>query len=239
MKLSRKILSLVLALVMVMGLAATAFAEGAEETTTKGSITIQNALRGETYNAYQILYLESYSAENETYAYKANSAWEDWLKEDSQKKYVSINDQGYVTWVEGASAADFAKAAKGQLSDKTADGSAKPTADGSATISDLKLGYYLVDSTVGTLCSLDTTNPSVVMREKNEVPTIKKEVLEDSNESWGDVNDADIGQIVNFRSTVSAKPGARKYVVHDKMVSQLEFVGVTSITAGIATLSVV
>lgn len=61
MKLSRKILSLVLALVMVMGLAATAFAEGNAETT--GSITITNALKGETYKAYQILYLESYDAE--------------------------------------------------------------------------------------------------------------------------------------------------------------------------------
>ena len=237
MKLSRKILSLVLALVMVMGLAATAFAEGAEETTTNGSITITNALNGETYNAYQILYLESYNAEKKIYAYKANSAWEDWLREDSQKKYVSINDQGYVTWVKDASAADFAKAAKGQLSGKTADGHVTPTEDGSATISNLKLGYYLVDSTVGALCELNTTKPSVEITDKNLTPTIEKKVQEDSNGSWGDVNDADIGQTVNFKSTVSAKPGARKYVVHDKMVSQLEFVSVTSITAGSTTLT--
>ena len=238
MKLSRKILSLVLALVMVMGLAATAFAEGAEETTTKpGSITITNALNGETYNAYQILYLESYNAEKKIYAYKANSAWEGWLKEESQKKYVSINDQGYVTWVEGADVADFAKAAKGQLSDKTADGHVTPTADGSATISNLELGYYLVDSTVGALCELNTTKPSVEITDKNLTPTIEKKIQEDSNESWGDVNDADIGQTVNFQSTISAKPGARKYVVHDKMVSQLEFGSVTSIMAGNKTLA--
>ena len=58
MKLSRKILSLVLvlALAMVMGLATTAFAEKNEGTTTEpGSITIANALGGETYHAYQIL----------------------------------------------------------------------------------------------------------------------------------------------------------------------------------------
>ena len=238
MKLSRKILSLVLALVMVMGLAATAFAEGDGETTSKpGSITIQNALNGETYHAYQILYLESYDAVKETYAYRANPAWEEWLKEDSQKKYVSINDQGYVTWVEGADVADFAKAAKGQLSGKTPDGSAKPTADGSATISNLELGYYLVDSTVGALCELNTTNPDMEIMDKNTRPTIVKKVQEDSDESWGDVNDADIDQIVNFKSTISAKPGARKYVVHDKMVSQLEFGGVTSIMAGSKTLA--
>ena len=237
MKLSRKILSLVLALVMVLSLATTAFAEGGGETTTEtGSITIENALGGETYHAYRILDLESYDADKKIYAYKANSAWEAWLKEDAQA-YVSINPQGYVTWVEGADKAAFAKAAKGQLSDKIADGQATLTADGSATISNLKLGYYLVDSTVGTLCSLDTTNPSVVMREKNEVPTIKKEVQEDSNESWGDVNDADIGQDVNFRSTVSAKHGARNYVVHDKMDAALKFDSVTSIMAGSKTLT--
>ena len=97
MKLSRKILSLVLALVMVMGLATTAFAEGAEETTTNGSITIKNALGGVTYKAYQILYLESYNAEKEIYAYKANPAWEEWLR--TQTAYVSFDPQGYVTQV--------------------------------------------------------------------------------------------------------------------------------------------
>ena len=234
MKLSRKILSLVLALVMVMGLAATAFAEEGGETTTNGSITITNALGGETYNAYQILYLESYNAEKKIYAYKANSAWEEWLR--TQTTYVSFDSQGYVTWVEGARAADFAKAAKGQLSGKTADGHVTPTADESATISNLELGYYLVDSTVGALCELNTTKPGVTITDKNQTPTIEKKVQEDSDGNWGDVNDADIGQIVNFKSTVSAKPGARKYVVHDKMDSHLEFVSVTSITAG-ATLA--
>ena len=235
MKLSRKIFSLVLALVVVMGLAITAFAEEGGETTTKGSITITNALGGETYNAYQILYLESYDAENKIYAYKANSAWEGWLK--TQSDYVSINPQGYVTWNKGANVADFAKAAKGQLSGKTADGQVTPAADGSATISNLKLGYYLVDSTVGALCELNTTKPSVKITDKNTKPTIEKKVQEDSDGSWGDVNDADIGQTVNFKSTISAKPGARNYVVHDKMDSKLEFVSVTSITAGDTTLA--
>lgn len=235
MKHLKKLASFLLVLVMVLSVTTTAFAEEGGETTTNGSITITNALKGETYNAYQILYLESYDAENNIYAYKANSAWEAWLK--TQKKYVAVNPQGYVTWVEGADAAAFAKAAKDQLSGKTADGHVTPTADGSATISNLKLGYYLVDSTVGALCELNTTKPSVEITDKNTKPTIEKKVQEDSDGSWGDVNDADIGQTVNFQSTVSAKPGARKYVVHDKMDAALEFGGVTSITAGSTTLT--
>ena len=237
MKLSRKILSLVLALVMVMGLAATAFAEEGEGATTKGSITIENALKGETYNAYQILDLESYDPVKEIYAYKANSAWEEWLKEKPQQAYVSVDPQGYVTWVKDADPADFAKAAKGQLSNKTPGGSVTATENGSATIPNLKLGYYLVDSTVGALCELNTTKPDVKITDKNTAPNIKKEVQEDSDEKWGDVNDADIDQTVKFRSTVSAKHGARKYVVHDKMDAALKFDSVTSIMAGGATLT--
>ena len=232
MKLSRKILSLVLALVMVMGLAATAFAEEGADTTIKGSITITNALNGETYNAYQILYLESYDAVKETYAYRANPAWVDWLKEKPQQAYVSVDPQGYVTWVKDANPADFAKAAKGQLSGRTADGSVTANADGSATISNLNLGYYLVDSTVGALCELNTTKPNMEITDKNTAPNIEKKVQKDSDENWGDVNDADIGQDVKFKSTISAKHGARKYVVHDKMDAALKFDSVTSITAG-------
>ena len=82
--------------------------------------------------------------------------WVGWL--ESQTQYVSIDAQGYVTWVKDADAAAFAKAALAharreqrlRLSDaKTAD---------SATVAftGLNLGYYLVDTTLGTLCSLDT-----------------------------------------------------------------------------------
>jgi len=166
MKNMRKLFAMVLAIIMVMSLATTAFAT-MEGELTGGSITINDAVSGQTYKAYQILYLESYNAAAGTYAYKANSAWAEWL---ATCGYVSIDEQGYVTWVQGKSAADFAKAVQTQLAGKTADKTAV-AADGKATLTGLNLGYYLVDTTLGTLCSLDTTNPSVEMEEKNEAPT--------------------------------------------------------------------
>ena len=222
MKLSRKILSLVLALVMVMGLAATAFAEGDGATTTKpGSITITNAVVGQTYTIYQILDLESYNPEKKIYAYKANPAWEEWLKKDAQA-YVSFNPQGYVTWVEGADAAAFAKAAQKYAKDNSITNQGSVTASATTvSFTDLDLGYYLVDSTLGTLCSLDTTNPNVKMKEKNEAPTNVKTVEEDSTGDYVNKNDADIGQTVNFKSVITAQPGAEKYVFHDIMSNGL------------------
>ena len=54
MKQVRKSLALLLALILVLALGGTAFAEG--ET---GSITINDAVVGQTYTIYQILDLES------------------------------------------------------------------------------------------------------------------------------------------------------------------------------------
>lgn len=221
---TRKLVSLLLAVVLTLGLAALGYAEG--ET---GSITINDAVPGQNYNAYQLLYLESYNKDAGAYAYKANSAWETWLK--TQTDYVSIDAQGYVTWKDGAEAAAFAKAAQKYAKDNSIDNQGSVTAK-TTTVSftGLDLGYYLVDTTLGTLCSLDTTNPNVTMKEKNEVPTNVKTVKEDSTGNYGDKNDADIGQTVNFRSTITAQAGAENYVFYDTMSAGLTYTGVTGIT---------
>lgn len=233
MKHTKKLASLLLALALAFALAVPAFATQ-EGTLTGGSITINDAVPGQIYKAYQILYLESYNKDAGAYAYKANSAWETWLK--TQTAYVSFDTQGYVTWVKDADAAAFAKLAQVEAAKMTADATATaPAADEEKTYStvkfeNLKLGYYLVDTTLGTLCSLDTTNPNVVMEEKNEVPTNVKTVEEDSTDKYGEKNDADIGQTVNFKSTITAQPGAENYVFHDKMSAGLTYGSVTGIT---------
>ena len=43
--------------------------------------------------------------------------------------------------------------------------------------------------------------------------------------TWGDSNTADIGQTVNFQTTITAQPGAQNYVLHDKMDAGLTFDG--------------
>ena len=231
MKHTKKFVSLLLTLVMVLAMAGTTFA-AQEGTLTGGSITINDAVPGQTYNAYQILYLESYSPEVKNddgtvvkagaYSYKANRDWESWLR--TMKDYVKFDSQGYVTWVGDADPAEFAKLAQAQIGSKTAD--ATKTAETSTVKlgwddvnekGTLKLGYYLVDTSLGTLCSLDTTNPNVEMYEKNEVPVPEKKVQEDSDKHWGDSNTAQIGDTVNFKTTITAKKGAQNYVLHDQM----------------------
>ncbi len=93
-----------------------------------------------------------------------------------------------------------------------------------ATIDDLHLGYYFMDSTTGTMCSLTTNAPHVTVSDKNRPPVIDKKVQEDSSGSYRDEpNTADIGQVVNFQTTIYVRPGAENYIYHDKMDDCLDF----------------
>ena len=239
MKRMKKLFALLLAVVMMMGLSLTTFAapqEGPDEL-EKGTITINDAIPGQTYSIYQIAYLESYNAEKKVYAYKANSDWESWLK--TQEEYVSVNAQGYVTWVEDANAAEFAKLALAYAKDNSVVTAIvpqeAPEAGAGETYStvefqNLKLGYYLVDSSAGALCSLNTTNPNATIEEKNEVPTIDKEAVNDT-----DTKSPSVGDTVNFKITINAKPGAENYILHDEMGTGLTL-DVDSIKVYVGTL---
>lgn len=223
----RWLLAAFAAAVVALCLATPATPAMAEEV---GTITIENAVVGQKYSVYQVLYLESYNPTSNAYAYKANSAWSEWLK--TQTDYVSIDAQGYVTWVKDASAADFAKAAQAYARTSGIEPAKEPVTATSTAVSfaDLKLGYYLLDSTLGTLCSLDTTNPNVTIKEKNAAPENEKTVQENSTGNYGSTNDANIGDTVNYKSTITARAGAENYVFHDKMSAGLTYTGVTGIT---------
>ena len=224
---TRTLFSALLALMLAVCMIVPAMAEG-----KTGSITINDAVIGQNYTIYQILDLESYNASANAYAYKATTAWDAFINSDAIKgTYVEVDAQGYVTWKTGADAAAFAKAAQKYAKDNSVTNQGSVTA-ASTTVnfSGLDLGYYLVDTTLGTLCSLDTTNPNVTMEEKNQAPVNVKTVEEDSTGNYGDKNDADIGQTVNFKSTITAQAGAENYVFHDTMSAGLTYTGVTGIT---------
>lgn len=224
MKQAKKFASFLLALVMVFAMATTAFAAGTN------SITVNDAQKGETYKLYKMLDL-SVNEANTAYSYTVNSDWDDFFTTGAGKDYVDIDTQGYVTWKESkkdaASMEAFGKAAAAAVSGKTVVATETPTADGSFTFLNLDAGYYLITSTNGNLAIVDTTptNPAATVDEKNADPTIDKKVQEDSNSSWGTENSAQIGDTVNFQTTITLKKGAKNVVMHDKMEDGLTFSG--------------
>lgn len=234
MKRMKKMLSLVLAMVMVLAMATTTFAANGENNNS-GKITINDAVVGQTYTIYQVLKLESYDTDKNAYSYTATEAWSAFINSAAVKDvYVTVDAQGYVEWITGKDPAAFAKLA---LEKAPAANQGQVTATSTTVeFENLNLGYYLIDTTLGTLCSLDTTNTSVEMFEKNEVPSVKKEVKEDSTGSFGESNTAQIGDTVEFKTTISAKPGAHNYKLHDKMTDGLtlnqESIAIEGLTKG-------
>ena len=230
----KRIISIVLALMLVASLSLTVLA--ADE---KGSITINGVSAENTYEIYRLLDLESYNATSGAYSYTVNSAWAGFFATTEALQYVSIDADGYVTWK--ASEDDDTKATFAKLAlDYAKSNSIAPIKSsknsGEFTInentgkfSDLDLGYYLVDSTVGALCGLTTTNPNASINAKNGIPTIDKQVKEDSTDQWGANNNADIAQTVEYRVTINVHAGAQNYILHDVMADGLTYKNITSI----------
>lgn len=217
----KRVTSSLLALVLLLALAGTAVAED------KGSITIDNAIVGKTYTIYRIFNLNSHNTDYSAINYTVSEKWTAFFAEGAPgRAYVDIDKTyGYVVWKTGASPANFAAAAIEYAADKgiAHDGQAV-AASSIVKFDDLALGYYLVQSDLGALCSLDTTMPNVTIKEKNSESTVDKQVQEDSTGDYGDHNDADIGQTVNFRTTINVVDGDPKnYVLHDTMSAGLTF----------------
>lgn len=252
MKVIKKITAIMLSIMMVLGMCSVVGAAGAETGKT-GSITINSAIVGQDYKIYKILTLESYEPKQDTdgkeiglYSYKPAQGWDAFFKEPGKgSKYVDINENGYVTWkteLNEAKAAELAQDALKYARDNVGKGvfdetndihEASATSETEKTVqlefNDLPLGYYLVDSSVGALCGLTTTNSKATIIEKNGQPTVEKNIKLDNESTYtklGKMNSVNLGDTVIFQTTINVQPGANNYILHDEMDENLTFMAI-------------
>lgn len=230
MKHTRQFFVLVLALVLTLGLCATAFADEA----TPGSITISNPAQGKTYEVFKLLDIVEDESDlaNNGFIYKLTA--DDWatfittVQDGNGENYFNLFENGGMTYVLAnenlkGGIADFAAKAKAYAEEKKLQPVQTATAanEDALTISGLDLGYYLVRSDLGILCSLDTTAPNAEVREKNEATVIVKNV-EDTTKKQ---NVAEIGTYVKFTIQITVKDKAPvNYKLVDEMTDGLTFV---------------
>lgn len=196
----------------------------------KGTITINKAIVNESYNIYKVLDLETYDKVNNHYIYRAASGWETFL--DGATDYLEArNENGdkYYVWKDGVDksrAKEFAEKAYKYAKDNNniTPTMTKKANSTSVKFDNLDLGYYLVDSSVGALLHLTTTNPTATVNEKNTLnPNVDKNVLENSTGVYGKENDDMIGSTINYKSTITTGAGYGSYVLYDKMDKGLTF----------------
>ena len=233
MKHARKLTSLLLALVMVFALAVTVAADGTTGTTGTGSITVDNPIEGQTYTAYKIFDVVYDEATPKHYSYTIEGGSE-WFK--TVETYANTEGSGLtltlvkgtttyvVTTTDAFSAPPFADALKAAVNGKT--GRTLAVAGGKATVTGLDLGYYFVTSSTDALCNLTTTNPAVIIHDKNEMPFEKKD----------DKVSAEVGETVNYtiKGKVPDHTGFTKYtyLITDTTSEGLTFKQDVTVTVG-------
>lgn len=235
MKLIKKIAAIMFAFMMVVSMSCNVKADDTNTATTgeKGTITINNAIPGQTYKIYKVLELESYNPTTKNYAYKVTSEWKNFVDGDGSTYLTKVDGTDYVNWVgdssnNGEHVKTFAEKAIAYAKDVNNNINPLQTNENvtsnTVTFNNLPLGYYLVDSSVGTLCSLDTTKPAATIQEKNGVPSVDKIITSGGVVfNGGKSNSANIGDKVYFKTTITTQPGAQNYVLHDKMTEGLTF----------------
>lgn len=201
-----------------------------EAVDTNGKVTVTNVKPGETYKIFKILTLESFDETKRAYSYIRNGdSWDGFINSSAARNYIDINNDGYVTFKDdqkneigarnfGLLAMEYAK--KNNIpSIKTAIAS-----DKKVVFENLPLGYYLVETSTGRACSIDTTHPEVEIRDKHVSPSVSKLVANGGTISNNKKrNSMNRGDNVFFETIINVKPHVTNYCLHDYMDSYLKY----------------
>lgn len=203
-----KLLSVLLALLLVFALSAGTFA---------AEITINGGASGSEYAAYKLLNATNSADDHTKFAYTLNDKYTSILQEATGK----TTQKDIVAYIQNLNASEI-RAFADNVYKKIKDASPAITSDYTTStdkFENVDQGYYLiVETRLGTtadtysLVMLDTAGlDNVTVSTKENAPTVDKQV-EEKNDStgvntWGESADYDIGDVINFKITgkVSSK----------------------------------
>lgn len=260
MKHMKRIFALALALVMVLGLATTAFA--AED--GKYSITINNDLDGHTYEAYQIFKGDlknptaTDDADVETNNVLSNIVWGNGVNYTGAGVAVAGKEE------KSKEAADIAEALSTKaltlenflkdLTLTTFAGSCSEPTDGKYVISGLEPGYYLIKDKDNSLTGKDDAYTSFIIEvienstvnPKSAKPSVDKQVQDEvadkdiangDDAGWGETADHAINETFQFKliATLPADTNFAAYETYkvqfnDTMSAGITFEKIVSVT---------
>ena len=235
MKNARRIMTLALALILTLALIIPAFA--AEETPKGGTIKVEGAELQDTskytkYSVYKMFDVFDGKNANEN-KYKATADWIAFVQKTELEPYFEVqitNDGAYMIWRKNtASTADAAAIAElarayakennlSTVATVVVNGDAQPVTDN---------GYYLLvpSNTTASGVIVVKNGENKIITEKSVapgMPTIVKEVYEDSAVGYRSSNTVDIGQTFSYKITITAGQGASNYILHDKVDEHIQ-----------------
>ena len=232
MKNMKKIVSLLLAAVMVMAMSISAFAAGT------GSITITppddvDTSAEITYTIYKVFDADA-SEDGTKISYKLVSG------KTTAPAGFSVDKAGNVTYDGGEEVTELTQAdidaIAAYVTDDDIVGTATSTGGNDAVIENLPNGYYYITTTTGSVVTINSTKPDAEVDDKNVVPGVNKEITGASSyDADGKKALAQVGTEVEYTATITVGKGQLGYVFKDTLGTGLEYVNgsleVTDMTA--------
>ena len=228
MKLFKKMMALVIAMVMMVAMAIPAMAATQTPATLSSednasiTVTLPTVPTGSTANnTYKIYKVFGATVSGSNIAYVLSGS-----HEDVPAGFTLT--RGYVTHEGDATELTAAEitAIKNYITEADLVATVTTTAsDASFTVTGLDYGYYYIDTTTGTLVTVTSTNPNASVNDKNEVPPVDKKITGATGQidEAGKKAIAQVGTDVEYTGTVTKKKGAENYTFKDKMDDGLTF----------------
>ena len=239
----KRAFAFMMALALVLSLGVNAFAAN-----DKGSITITNATVDQEYVPYKIFGAKISGTGGFIYTIdNTNQFFDDMFGDGTAANpYFTYNAaEGTVTKKEDASDADVLEYLKLLVYNKVADGvdshgntvykyelkdGLKPAADPAmdtdkdkeVKFENLDYGYYLITSALGTMVTINSTDPDVKVIDKNQLPgdSFEKLVWDEDTETWVKESSANVGDIVDFKvefhaTNYNGEKPVKYYIISD------------------------
>ena len=220
MKTMKKLLAVILAmtLTMAMGICASASSQGGGDgdgtnAAPKGSITVTNAIVGETYTLYKVFNATvSDGREHDSTGISYSSDWfttsNTWFDVDTQRnitiKPAGVNPDGQLTdkaieWL------------KSQIDNFEPIPSPQTATSATVKWEDLEPGYYFIDTTTGSFVTVDSITPDVEVEDKNSLPSHDKKQAATEDGTYGDdLLELNIGDTVYYQTEIKIGKGSDK-----------------------------
>lgn len=197
-----------------------------------GSITVNNAVNGKTYEIYKIFDLTYSGTETKKVAYTIDSDWEAFFKGEGASYIVSentgslnpitvkaegnTNETKYINITED-NVAEFTQKALAYAANLTENDGSQVAAGETVEFTNLDLGYYLVYPQGATdikdgyasICSITSTLPNAEVNVKAKDPEITKDVNEHS---------FDVGEYAQF-TIIGQVPNTTGFDKYDYIIS--------------------
>lgn len=224
----KRILPIILAVVTIAAMSVTVYAEDT------GTITVQNAAKGETYSIYKIFdatISEAQTAgESDSIAYTFAGD----LPASLSGVFEKIGDTDYVQKKDGATdAAVFAALASYVEAEGLSPVQSDAAAGGPLEFTNVPYGYYYVTSSLGSTATVTSNNPNAVIYDKNTAVPDASKTADGTSYSIGDT----VKYTAEFDTTNYLGEGENskqviEYVIKDTLPEFISGVTVTGITVG-------